>query len=228
MNQPSQTLDEPEDSARGAFRISLLMVTVAAWIGGFALVHRHGTWLPFAVIGPVLASVALFADKDLRCLLRPSLRTIAAGVGVGVLMVAATHAGYSVVKALIPQVQPATEELYALLNVGAFSAGARAALIVVIASSEEVLFRGTIAGRRFPFESDQHTRLLRNRTLRIVGLAVLYALATTTLGSPLLVACAFCCGLTWGVLRVICRSVLAPIVAHVIWDLGVLILWPVL
>jgi uncharacterized protein len=224
-----QAPDEHMGSARGVFSIYLLIVTVAAWSGGFTLVHQHGTWVPFTVIGPVMASVALFVDRDLRRLLRPSLRILTTGIGVGVLMVAATHFGYFVVKAIIPQVQPATRELYAFLNVGTFSPGARAVLIVAIAASEEVLFRGTIASHHTPLGRGQHEWPLRNdRVVRIVGLAVLYALATVTLWSPLLVACAFSCGFTWGIVRVICRSVLAPVVAHVIWDLSVLILWPVL
>jgi membrane protease YdiL (CAAX protease family) len=48
-----------------------------------------------------------------------------------------------------------------------------------------------------------------------------------TAGSFLLVACAFACGAVWGTLRVATGSLAAPIVAHVVWDLGVLLVWPV-
>ena len=57
-------------------------------------------------------------------------------------------------------------------------------------------------------------------------LAACYAAATLTLGSFLLVVCAFLCGMAWGGLRVATRSLVAPIVAHVVWDLGIFLAWP--
>jgi uncharacterized protein len=64
------------------------------------------------------------------------------------------------------------------------------------------------------------------RISRVAILAACYAAATLPLGSPLLAACAFLCGLAWGSLRVATRSLAPPIVAHIVWDLGVLLVWP--
>ena len=46
------------------------------------------------------------------------------------------------------------------------------------------------------------------------------------LGSLLLVVCAFVCAIVWGIMRLASGSLVAPIVAHVLWDLGVLVVWP--
>jgi len=118
-----------------------------------------------------------------------------------------------------------TLELLSLLNVVGFSPSARAALIVVIASCEEVLFRGLLPG-----STSAASQALRAPRAREFGALVLwslvYALTTVPLKSPLLVLCAFICGTIWGTLRVGTGSILVPILAHVLWDLGVLLVWP--
>jgi membrane protease YdiL (CAAX protease family) len=40
------------------------------------------------------------------------------------------------------------------------------------------------------------------------------------------VLCAFVCGTVWATLRVATGSIVVPILAHVLWDLGVLLVWP--
>ncbi|MBK8172028.1 MAG: CPBP family intramembrane metalloprotease [Sandaracinaceae bacterium] len=60
----------------------------------------------------------------------------------------------------------------------------------------------------------------------VVVAAVLYAVSLAPLGSPVLILVALLCGLTWSVLRATTASLLAPIVAHLVWDLMVLFLVP--
>jgi membrane protease YdiL (CAAX protease family) len=43
----------------------------------------------------------------------------------------------------------------------------------------------------------------------------------------LLVAVALACGLVWGGLRVYTRGIAAPLIAHLVWDLLVFVLFPV-
>jgi membrane protease YdiL (CAAX protease family) len=66
----------------------------------------------------------------------------------------------------------------------------------------------------------------RGDLVRISALAAGYALAAATLGSLLLIGCAFACGVAWGTMRLATRSLSAPIAMHIAWDLGVLIAWP--
>jgi membrane protease YdiL (CAAX protease family) len=69
-------------------------------------------------------------------------------------------------------------------------------------------------------------RVVRDDGVQIVAFAAVYALAALPLGSSLLVLCAFLCGVVWGGLRSATGSLVVPILTHVIWDLGVLVVWP--
>jgi membrane protease YdiL (CAAX protease family) len=56
--------------------------------------------------------------------------------------------------------------------------------------------------------------------------ASLYALAHAPVGSPLLVVVAFGCGLMWSGLRAYTGELVAPLTAHLVWDVCVLIVRP--
>ena len=140
-------------------------------------------------------------------------------------MVLLTHLAYGWLSALFPAVRSGTFDLLSLLDVAGVPPPARAALIVVIASCEEVLFRGLLPGSL----RDEPPKLRWPVAGEFGGLvlwAAVYALTTVPLASALLVLCGFVCGTFWGMLRIATGSVLVPILAHVIWDLGVLLVWP--
>ncbi len=208
------------------WRLAMLALAAAAWLAGFAILPPLASWTSFAIAGPALTALALFSDADTRALLRPSFLTVALGLGVGLLMAALTHVAFAAVTPFLPQALTATERLFDLLHVGNFTPAARAGLIVVVATCEEVIFRGALAGPSGGRDDPPLHRPGRDDLLRVVALAAVYALATATLGSSLLVVCAFCCAIVWGLLRVATRSIVAPIVAHVVWDLFVLVVWP--
>lgn len=213
-------------SASNLFRFVILGLAVVLWLSCFALLRALGTWAPFALAGVSLAAVTLWVDADARALLRPSWRAAIAGVATGLLMVALTHLAFDILSPRMPGMRAAAERLLALARLGDFSAAARAALIVVIAGCEEVIFRGALLCEPANAEGARTKRLDRGDALRIAWLSAVYAAAMVTLGSTLLLVCAFGCGLVWGALRVSTRSLLAPMLAHVIWDVGVLIAWP--
>jgi membrane protease YdiL (CAAX protease family) len=202
----------------------MLGLAVVLWLGCFVVVRSYGNWLPFAFVGVALVGFAVATDAGARALLRPSWAHAAIGLAVGGAMVLATHAAFSVVSQLLPIAQQSTWRLFQLLDVVGFSPLERASLIVVIAACEEVIFRGALLGP--PAHHGVLHGLPRGERMRVFGSAVVYALATATLGSGLLILCAFCCGMLWGLLRVTTRSLVAPIIAHVGWDLGVLVMWP--
>ena len=56
--------------------------------------------------------------------------------------------------------------------------------------------------------------------------AVAYAVAHAPLGSALLVVVAFLCGLAWGALRAASKSLVPPLMAHLVWDVLVLLCLP--
>ena len=206
----------------GAYFLSFASV---AWALCFVALQRFGTWTPFAFVGVVLAIVAVSGRFVPRSLLRPSLVRTAWGIAGGALMVAGTHLFYRVVVILSPPVGEATRQLLTLLNVADFSPGVRMLLIVVIASCEEVLFRGLLPGVARVASRLPHVPT-RGELARILAFAVAYALTTLPLGSPLLALCALICGSLWGLMRVAAGSLVVPVLAHVLWDLGVLLLWP--
>jgi uncharacterized protein len=214
------------DGAPSRLGLALLVVAAAAWLSCFAILLRLGTWTPFAVVGTTLAGLTLGKDPAARALLRPSAAKLGLGVGAGLLMVAFTHAAFEFGTALVPASRGATEELFALLNVGGFSPGVLGALITVVATAEEIVFRGSLLGE--PGRRGDERLLLpsRGELKRIAALACVYAFAMATLGSLLLLALAFACGLVWGLLRVVTRSLVVPILTHVVWDLGALVVWP--
>ena len=207
-------------------RLGVLALATLAWAVGFAALSRLGTWTPFALAGPALAVAALLFGAVSAAALRPSPGTVGSGLFVGVLMVVLTRVAYAVVAPRLPWARSATSELLDLLNVGGFSPGARAGLIAVIAASEEVLFRGALPGSHSARGSPRLIGLARADLVQVVIFAAGYALPTLALGSVLLVVCAFLCAIVWGSMRLASGSLVAPIVAHVIWDLGVLVVWP--
>ena len=204
----------------------LLAVALAGWLMCFIGLAHFDTWLPFAFFGSALALVALRSQALSRDLLRPSYRASLQGIFSGAAMVLATHAAYRLVVTVAPSVGAATRELLALLHESGHSTRARAALIVLIASCEELLFRGLLPVTRGAGPPRRSRRLAPRETLTIGFFTLAYALTTAPLGSPLLLVCALICGAIWTFLRLATDSLLVPLLTHVIWDLGVLLVWP--
>jgi len=202
-----------------------MALALLGWLLCFAVLAYRGTWTPFAFVGVLLATLAVKWSAVPLSQFRLDRRTLLIGVGAGVMMVLVTHLAYGRLSAAFPAVRSGTLELLSLLNVVGFSPPARAALIVVIASCEEVLFRGLLPG-----SARGQQRALRWPSGRefggLLGWSLLYALTTLPLASSLLVLCAFVCGTVWATLRLATGSVVVPILAHVLWDLGVLVVWP--
>ena len=206
-------------------RAALLTFALLGWLLCFAVLAQLGTWTPFVFVGLILVSLALQSSAVPLRQFQASRRSVQVGLGVGVLMVLVTHVVYDRLASVFPAVQRGTLQLFSLVEGVGFSRPARAALIVVIASCEEILFRGLLPCT--PRGTQRAFGLPLNRELGgILGWSAVYALTTVPLASPLLVLCAFACGTVWATLRVATGSVLVPILAHVLWDLGVLLVWP--
>jgi membrane protease YdiL (CAAX protease family) len=205
--------------------LRLLVLSLLAWTLCFVVLQHLGTWTPFAFVGLFLATLALSLRVVPRTLLRPSLASTTIGLAGGALMVIGTHLAYRAVVTFAPAVAGATRQLLVLLNVVGFSPAVRALLIVLIASCEEVLFRGLL-----PSSARAGSGLLRwpsrRQLAQVVAFAAVHAATTLPLGSALLVLCAWMCGSLWGFMRVATGSLVVPVLAHVVWDLGVLLVWP--
>lgn len=208
-------------------RSTLFALAVVVWFVSFAVLARLGTWTTFAVVGVAMAALLIGLRVVPIGLLKPTRANVGVGLTSGLMMVLLTHVAYYGLTLLAPVIGAATARLVGLLNVSGFSAGPRTLLIVLIASCEEILFRGALPNlstrRALPLREFK-----RRDVRRVVSLAAVYALTTTPLGSPLLAICAVLCGSLWGVLGLVTGSLVTPMLAHVVWDLGVLIVWPLL
>ena len=190
---------------------------LAVWGGSFVLISRTGSWAPLAVLGPLLAAAVLFGDPQARALLRPSLRMLAFGFAGAVVMIAGTYALFGIFARLAPDLRLLTIGLYNELRAPSFTAAERAALIPLVAAAEEVVFRGIAlpdGGRG---------------AVRAVALnALLVGVAHLSSGNWLLALVAALCGAAWGGMRVATRSCVPGIVTHVLWDLAILVVRPLI
>lgn len=195
---------------------TLAIVSVVVWLAAAASSGLLGIW--GAVGGAAVAlglAVLLFDRPASKALLRPSARLVLLGAAVGGLMAAATHLVYPLLARVLPFIAADTARLY-----GAFRAPslvvASVALVPVIVG-EELVWRGVV----------QASLVRRLGAWRGVALAaVVYALAHAPIGSPVLVAAALFCGLAWGALRAATASLVPTLVAHLLWNVLVLLWLP--
>jgi membrane protease YdiL (CAAX protease family) len=131
-------------------------------------------------------------------------------------MIAVTQFLFPLAVLWVPVIAPSTAILY-----GAFGAATpfKLAVMIAVIVGEEIVWRGLVQsalGQRFGVRA----------AVVLAGLA--YAVGHAPVGSPLLVLVALCCGLYWGALRAITKSLVPSLVSHILWDLTVLVWVPVL
>ena len=150
---------------------------------------------------------------------RSELAAFPLGIGlvVGLLMAVATWVLYPVSIDLVPAISKEVPKLYALLRqppgpVWAFP------VMVLVVSVEEWVWRGLAI--------DLFSKPLSPEVAAVLS-ACIYVLPQIAFRSPLLVVVAFLCGLVWGGLRIWTKGLVAPLVAHLVWDLLVFVLFPV-
>jgi len=115
----------------------------------------------------------------------------------------------------VPALALETGNLYATFLAGRRTVAILLFVIPVIVA-EELMWRGAFQGW-----IAQH--LPASRLAIIVLAAAGYAIAHLPLGSPLLVGIAFLCGLYWSALRSLTRSVVPSLIAHLAWDLALIL-----
>jgi len=147
----------------------------------------------------------------------PTAASLIAGLAVGLFMSLATWWLYPVSVSVFPPIQTEVETLYALLRQAPGPVRALPLLFLVVAA-EELVWRG-VAIDLFSKSFGPWRAMLFS--------ALLYVLPQLALRSPLLIIVAFLCGLLWGSLRVQTRGLAAPLIAHLVWDILVFVMYPV-
>lgn len=181
----------------------------------FVFRHLPDVWTGMtAAMGLALAGAVLLGSVRRR--LRPSARTVVLGLVAGAILYAATYAGAAVFRGLWPGFDGHARLLYSLRGSHGIAFLAPTLLLIVVA--EEAVWRGVVA--RYLMER-------RGRIAGVVAGAAIYALAHTATLNPLLIAAALGCGIFWGLLYAATDSLVASIVCHLVWDVFLMFLLPV-
>lgn len=207
----------PGSDLAGAGRAGAAAMVVA-WGAGAFLSRVFGIWPAVGLTATALGASALaLAPASFREALRPSAVQVAIGLLVGLVMALGTWALFPIVSAWLPWIATDVARLYV-----AFGRPGPLVILVllpIVVACEEVVWRGIVH------------RALAERfdwlPTAFAG-AILYALAHSPIGSPALVVTCLCVGFCWDLLRSATGSLVAVYVAHLAWDVAVLVLRPLL
>ncbi len=193
---------------------ALLVAGVAGAVGLWAFLFRRssdGLWPRTWVTASVLIAYSILSlslTHRLDDLIGPvSVVPVAAGLGVGVAWLVATHIGHAVLCRLVPGFLEQVSDLYSLRE------GDRVATIVVpltlMGAAEELFFRGFVQDR-----------------IGLIAAVAIYAGVQLVVGKWVLTLAGALGGAVWGVLFWWQGGIIAPVIAHVLWT-GILTLaWP--
>ena len=195
---------------------SLALACVIVWLVASVSARALGIWLALGGASVTLGIAIFVLDRAAALrLLRPSARLVLIGAAGGWAMAAATYLLYPLSARLLPFIPTDTAHLYASFRAPP-PAIAGLALVPVIVG-EELVWRGVV----------QTALVRRLGPWRGVTLAALaYAMAHAPLGSPVLVGVALLCGMAWGALRAASASLVPGLLAHLVWDILVLLWLP--
>lgn len=206
---------EPPAARTRRRAVAAVTVVVGAAVLAWALRIRPGDELFYpATLG--LAAVwlvgALAAGRPLRAteeLGRPRApRLVLVGLGVGLVLLVVFLLGAGIV-AQVPALSAPVEQLLAHARWG--SLPVVVAITALNGVVEELFYRGALydafGGRG-----------------AVVGSTVVYTVVTALAGIPLLALAGLLVGLAVAALRRLTHGVLAPVVAHLTWSIGMLLL----
>jgi membrane protease YdiL (CAAX protease family) len=207
---------QPDHLFRRRRVVAALTLLVGATLLGFSLAAEPGdptfvvltlllatTWVVGAVASGPLHLGRMRWGGDLR---RPVLQPVA----IGLALVAVFTAG-AVLVAQIPLLRSSVDEVLDHARYGALPLIVAIALVNAVA--EELFFRGALyaaIGARHP----------------VTVTTVIYALTTVVTGNVMLVFAAAVLGVLVGLQRRVSGGVLAPMLTHATWSLGMVLILP--
>ncbi len=205
----------PAKGSARRIRVGSVLFT-ALWMLSTLVSHWVGIWWAVGTSAAVLGLASVVIDPGLVARVRPTPRLIAAGLVAGGLMIAVTYLVYPLIRSAMPEVVVETGALYATF--GERRGWVVYLLLPLVIVAEEILWRGLIHdaldGSGLPGWS---------QPLLAAGV---YVLSVAPIGSPLLMIIALGCGTYWSLLRSASGSLLPPLLAHLLWDACVFVLFP--
>jgi len=197
---------------REAIALGMFLV----WALGASQSHTFGLWLAIGSTAIFLGVVATYLDgRALVASVRCESRPLAIGAVVGFGMIVATKLVFTSLAVVLPELVSGTRELYGAF--GEIGPWAAFVLLPLVVAGEEIVWRGVVY------------RALDGRMKWTGGVLVgtaLYGLAHAPVGSPVLVLACLCVGVCWNALRYWTDSLAAVFVAHMLWDLSIIVLFP--
>lgn len=195
---------------------TLAVISVVAWVTAAAMSQFVGMWSAVGGAAIVLGLAILFFGRpSTTALMRVTPQFFVLGIIAGVAMTAVTHLLYPVFASIFPLIVTDTASLYAAFHAPSLAVVSVVLLPIII--GEELVWRGVV----------QASLVERLGVWRgVILAAAVYAFVHVPLGAPVLVAAAFGCGIAWGTLRAVTQSLVPTLIAHILWDLLVLLWWP--
>ncbi|MDQ1396694.1 MAG: protease family protein [Acidimicrobiaceae bacterium] len=185
-----------------------IVVAAAAWAWMF-LPGRSGFWTRATLAGALIAAYALARDwRGVRTLFALDGAELAVGIVGGAVLYFVFWIGDRLLRWTMPVLSAEVGDLYRVR--AATQPGNMPWVLMVIGPAEEVFWRGFV----------QH------RAGFLVAVAG-YALVHLWERKLVLIAAAAVGGLFWGALFAWRGSLVAPIVSHVLWDLAIIVYFPV-
>lgn len=202
---PQREISAP--AGLGLYALSVVLLTLA-------FRGPMDPWKGMTVAMGLLLALSLMLGA-VRRRLSPTPKRIALGLLSGALLYGLTRAGVLVLKSAWPAWEGYARELTS------WKAGHGtvflAVTLVMIVAAEELLWRGVVL--RFFVER-------AGAAFGILLGAAFYAAAHLGTGNPLLLAAALGCGLYWGLLAAATDDLTAPVVSHLVWDVMVMFVTP--
>ena len=186
-----------------------IAVAAVAWAWLFGL-DRRGFRARAAVAGLVIGGYAALVQSDsLWNVLRPAPVDAALGVVAAAVIYGVFLAGERVLRRLSPGLGGQVDDLYLVRSVEASVRLPVPAVLVLVGCAEELFWRGFVQARA-----------------GFVVALVAYAAVHLWERKPVLVAAAVVGGAYWGALFAWRDSLVAGLVSHALWDLAVVVWFP--
>jgi membrane protease YdiL (CAAX protease family) len=204
-------------SAHPARGIITLAVSTIGFAAALVLRNQLDPWRTTALaalVGSLLSAWTL--GPRLRGLLAVTSRGLLSAVAFGVALVAATHAGFALVRLAAPAFATTISGLYLSIDVGA-SRLALAALTTLIVIGEELVWRGVAV------DLANHRAKLTTGAISVA----LYALPQLPGHVTVLIIAATGLGAVLAAQRLRTGRLTDSIVTHAIWSIAVFVVFPV-
>ncbi len=206
------TVEATPSPATGARRRTTIVAVLGmiGWAAVAAAFPGREVYVPLALYSGALSLVLLALDRR-PGRFRITPRALAIGVVGAAVMIAGSYAAFAAASSVFPFV---TADVHAdYVRTGIAHNWSVVPLLFVVIAAEEIIWREVLFDPERPLKSG------------LISVA-LYTATQIALGSWVVLALAFVCGALWTLERAYAKGLVAPIVTHAIWNITVLVAWP--